>query len=618
MITDFKSFFGELTLESIINESIIYYSKDTRRVLNRLRDNQIAKDLLSIEATDIKPDITFVNLDKEGYLSFTTMKNAIKNIADKYPHLSYMDHRPDRSVADELWDLKDSSSGAGIYDKSRNSLKIGKLVNKIFPGKYPDKEVEEFVNKFKAAIEGGEVFELVEGKDIDFWYDSKNYLENKGTLGSSCMKEKSGIFDIYTENPEVCKMLILKEDDKLIGRALVWKLNSIKRINNPVEGAEWFMDRQYTINDSDVEKFRNFAKDKGWAYKSRNNHHSFEPIIFAGEEFNAILEVQVKQKNYRRYPYMDTFRRYDPNTGALYNDDSDDEENEGQYILGDTGGGYEEIEGGVWSEWYDRRIPHDEAVWSDWADSYLDRDRAIYVERGSRRWRDAWYPDDCDDIVYDEWIDEYIHGDDAVYSEAYGYYLFDDNAVRVIEDVYEDGEIDSNDNWMHKNDNDITELYPLRRMSWYKFLVEKFSEWEEYDYILKTLLVENSDDKLIPKVLKRKVYRVTEPKSGDSPDIMGIEYLLREDAIALDWDVNYADYKIKDIIEYNLNIEEIIGLIKDKLDTKLSELDRIISGEGRMKFEDEETYISKIGDLKRELMTRYDELESEKFHEDLS
>lgn len=617
MITNFNSFFGELTLESMINESIIYYSKDTRKILKRLNDNQIAKDLLSIEATDIKPDITFVNLDKEGYLSFTTMRNAIKNITDKYPYLSFMDHRPDIGVADELWNLRSSSSGDGIYDKSRNSIKIGKLVNKIFPNKYPDKEIEDFVNKFKAAIESGEVFELVQGKDIDFWYKSENYSENKGTLGSSCMKEKSGIFGIYNENPEVCKMLILKEDDKLIGRAIVWKISSIMRVGKSVT-AEWFMDRQYTINDSDVEKFRNFAKDKGWAYKSRNNHHSFETIIFDGEEFNARLEVEVKATNYGRYPYMDTFRRYDPNTGILYNDENADEGNEGQYILGHTGGGYEEIEGGVWSEWYDRRIPHDEAVWSDWADSYLDRDRAVYVERGSRRWRSSWYPEDCDDLVYDEWIDEYIHGDDAVYSEAYGYYLWDDNAVRVIEDVYEDGEIDSNDNWMHKDDNVITRLYPLRRMNWYKFLIEKFSEWEEYDYILRSLLVENSDDNLIPKVLKRKVYRVTEPKSGDSPDIMGIEYLLKEDAIALDWDVNYADYKIKDIIEYNLNIEEIISLIKDKLDKKLSDLSSIISGEGRMKFEDEETYISKIKDLKRELMTRYDELESEKFHEDLS
>jgi hypothetical protein len=51
--------------------------------------------------------------------------------------------------------------------------------------------------------------------------------------------------------------------------------------------------------------------------------------------------------DYGRYPYVDTFRRYDPTSGILYNDDDEDSKNEGQYILADTGGGYTEIEGGV-------------------------------------------------------------------------------------------------------------------------------------------------------------------------------------------------------------------------------------------------------------------------------
>jgi hypothetical protein len=40
-----------------------------------------------------------------------------------------------------------------VYTKSRNSLRIGRFINKVFPGKYNDKQIEEFVNKFKAAIE---------------------------------------------------------------------------------------------------------------------------------------------------------------------------------------------------------------------------------------------------------------------------------------------------------------------------------------------------------------------------------------------------------------------------------------------------------------------------------
>jgi hypothetical protein len=82
------------------------------------------------------------------------------------------------------------------------------------------------------------VFEIVEGDEIAKWYRYENYAENKGTLGNSCMRDKrDSFFEIYTKNPEVCRMLILKEDDKILGRALIWKLNSFKSYaggtNNP-------------------------------------------------------------------------------------------------------------------------------------------------------------------------------------------------------------------------------------------------------------------------------------------------------------------------------------------------------------------------------------------------
>ena len=35
-----------------------------------------------------------------------------------------------------------------------------------------------------------------------------------------------------------------------------------------IEGVEYFMDRQYTIKESDVQKFKNYASEQGWCYKS--------------------------------------------------------------------------------------------------------------------------------------------------------------------------------------------------------------------------------------------------------------------------------------------------------------------------------------------------------------
>src|SRR5690606_31262812 len=100
-----------------------------------------------------------------------------------------------------------------VFTKSRNPLKIGKFVNKVIPGRFKDTDIEAFVNKFKANLENTEErFELVEGDDIAYWYKSENYQKIQGQLGSSCMRNKgSEVFEIYTKNPEVCKMLILIE-----------------------------------------------------------------------------------------------------------------------------------------------------------------------------------------------------------------------------------------------------------------------------------------------------------------------------------------------------------------------------------------------------------------------
>ncbi len=379
--------YNDLIFESLINETYVYYIKDFKDILvkmSNLQQNQIAKELLDIEYRDNKSDRTFISLtDKDGYLSFSTLRNLKSNLDKSFTEWGKNNKLSDENIKSVL-DLINKKIENGeisqsdvntIFDehdiKSRSDIKLGRLVNALLPGKFSDKEVEEFVNKFKATKDKvGERFELVSGDDINTWYNWENYSKMEGTLGNSCMAKKSGIFNIYIENPEICQLLILlNEEDKLIGRALIWKLKSLNIHKSEEEVI--FMDRQYTILDSDVEKFRNYAKEKGWSYKSYNNHHSFGTINYKGEDKNVSMTIEVKQKDYRRYPYMDTFRRYNHETGLLYNDDDQDSGNEGQYILDDTGGGYTEIEGGVWSEWHDRMIPEDEAVYSDPYDDHL-------------------------------------------------------------------------------------------------------------------------------------------------------------------------------------------------------------------------------------------------------
>ncbi len=633
MLLKYESF-QELIFESLINETYVYYIKDFKDILvkmSNLQQNQIAKELLDIEYRDNKSDRTFISLtDKDGYLSFSTLRNLKSNLDKSFTEWGKNNNLSDEQTKKVLDTLNkriengeiSQSDVNHIFDehdiKSRSDIKLGRLVNALLPGKFSDKEVEEFVNKFKATKDKvGERFELVSGDDINTWYNWENYSKMEGTLGNSCMAKKSGIFNIYTENPEVCQLLILlNEEDKLIGRSIIWKLKSLNIHKSEEEVI--FMDRQYTILDSDVEKFRNYAKEKGWSYKSYNNHHSFGTINYKGEDKNVSMTIEVKQKDYRRYPYMDTFRRYNPDTGILYNDDDQDSDNEGQYILDDTGGGYTEIEGGVWSEWHDRMIPEDEAVYSDPYGDHLLRDYAVRVDVGSSR-RRGWYHQDDDDIVYDEHSDEYVHVDDAVYSEIYGNWIWDERAVKTITEIYSDGDVENAEgNWCYVNDRDIVSLHNMSRMLWYKKLSDKYGDWDDYDYINKDILTKNYKDEWVPNILERTIYKVGEAKSSDSPDIYGIEYLLEEDAIALDYEIDMNESRTIDIIQYNENIDEILESILNKLNIKIQQLRDILSGEGqsRMVFDEDEEYEyrRKVGSLKDKLMARYEELDSEEWH----
>jgi hypothetical protein len=633
MILRYNSFINEdLLFESLINETYVYYVKDFKDALYKLStQSQIAKDLIDLEYKDVKNDMTFISLsDREGYISGSTLRN-LKNNVEK----SFKDWAKDHNLGDErtkqILDImidkieKGETSQSDVnhmfnqYElgtKSRNDVKLGRLVNALLPGKYTSKDIEEFTNKFKAALsKQGERFEEVSGEDINHWYNADNYKEMSGTLGNSCMAKKSGLFTIYTENPDVCKMLILVEDDELIGRALVWKLNSIKIYGKDPKQDSWFMDRQYTIKDSDVEKFRNYAKEKGWIYKSSNNHHSFSNVTIEGEEKNANLSVKVEAKNYRRYPYMDTFRRYDSDEGILYNDDDEDESYEGQYILNDTQGGYDQIASGVWSEWHDRRIPHDNAVWSDWADSYLDRDYATYVETGSRRNRDAWYPEDCDDIVYDEWIDEPIHTDDAVYSEAYGYSLYDANAVEVIKRIDTDGEaLGADSNWYHKDDDDIIRASEYRGQTWYKVLSQEWSNWVDYDWALRELFDLDYKDEPIPIQFQLNTYKI----EGEKPEeLEDIDYLSEVDALLLGVKVDNDKERFTDKFAYEDSILPIRDMIKSKLNSEIRRIEDIIEEKGQLQIKfsdkDKDNYRQQLRKRLERFQTRLEEIDTNEF-----
>jgi len=228
-----------------------------------------------------------------------------------------------------------------FFNISRQSIRVGRGVRAILNSakvKLSDKEIEDFVNKYKATIDSiNDIFsnfEIVTGDDISYWYNYERYEKgtDRGTLGQSCMADVPDSFlEIYCANPDKISLVIYKvpeDPQKIRGRALVWKLNDGK----------FFMDRIYTHEDSDVELFRQFAKKQGW-YSKKYNSSTSSGISYkpdgSGDTENLTLEVSVKGGKYDKYPYLDTLKYYNPSKGLIKNHKDD-----GDYELEDTDGGY--------------------------------------------------------------------------------------------------------------------------------------------------------------------------------------------------------------------------------------------------------------------------------------
>lgn len=161
-------------------------------------------------------------------------------------------------------------------DKGLQLIKPGKLI-KMMNDEYSDATVEKFVNRIKAYIsahgdEHGEgieapVFSIASGALISHYYLEDNYVERRGTLGSSCMRYAScqPYFKLYERNDDAVSMLVLRNSDHVIvARALLW-----------FDGTDTYMDTIYHIADKYVESMIDYACKHGIYYKKQQSCHYF-------------------------------------------------------------------------------------------------------------------------------------------------------------------------------------------------------------------------------------------------------------------------------------------------------------------------------------------------------
>ena len=108
---------------------------------------------------------------------------------------------------------------------------------------------------------------------------------------SSCQQ----YLNIYVENPEIIRLLIYKDDnDKILGRALIWKLNAYNDLDNK---APYFMDRVYTIDDATKKLFKDFAVTQKWAFRTSSTYHRTKEVTFLGDEKDSISLEKITKKD---------------------------------------------------------------------------------------------------------------------------------------------------------------------------------------------------------------------------------------------------------------------------------------------------------------------------------
>jgi hypothetical protein len=306
--------------------------------------------------------------------------NYITNRYDEY--ISYMPSNKTQEINED---------GSWIR-KNRQQGKPSKIIRQLFTDDLlklvTDSDFEIFSNLYKSINNKQGQFKIVNGDEIRLWYSEQRYKSSQGTLNNSCMRYDNcqKFFGLYTENPDIIKMLVLlDEDGLLLGRALLWHTKD--NIN--------LMDRIYG-SDSTIQKFIMWAYDNNYYIKKQNNNTVNSAFVNKEVEEKFNISIQLPNLNQNRFPYMDTFCFMDIGKTTLTNDSS---------IYLD---GYElRCTGGSLS----KRVDDEED------DDYDDDTRCCYVSG-----RTIYINDNA---VWIESICEYVHEDYAVYCEASQEYILE-------------------------------------------------------------------------------------------------------------------------------------------------------------------------------------------------
>lgn len=294
---------------------------------------------------------------------------------------------------------------SGKWSKTnRINAKFVKAIKKIpFRYTYSNRFYELLNNAVVASYSNRTRLEIVSGSDIVKYYDQKNYVSgDSSSLGNSCMRYDhcSEYIEFYAANTERVDMLVaFNDDDKVCGRAILWKSDCDTKIMDRIYGTEII-----------IEKFKKWAIENDYIHKESQSYDSSSEWIGKDGYFTSDYEITVN--NIRKMPYMDSFKYTDDldgNTMVLSN-------NTGDYCFTDTDG---------CSETFDNEND-DDYVYCARSDDRIHIDDARYVPSASEYYRAEY-------CVYAEDTDEYDLEDDCVWLEYKSIWVSDNACVTYID-----------------------------------------------------------------------------------------------------------------------------------------------------------------------------------------
>lgn len=263
---------------------------------------------------------------------------------------------------------------------NRQDIKPAKLIQKLLrPGvadsfQLTSKHFEEFANTIKASQANDEdfgfAFRLVQGEDIRHYYYWANYStkHSTGTMSDSCMRHGrcQSFLDIYVYNPDQVSLLVLlDQEERAVGRALIWKIDKSTTV----------MDRVYA-NDANTQVFHDYAHKNGWlhkTYQSAGSDYFTAPLKNTSNKLYFTLRVSLFR--FDEYPYMDTFRFLDQESGLLTN--KVQQSSKHWVSLCDTDG----------------CTRTDDLLWSEYNNGFIYFDDAVHIRGSGFVWNHQAYQD---------------------------------------------------------------------------------------------------------------------------------------------------------------------------------------------------------------------------------